>query len=91
MLVLEYIYNKEIREVIQLFPNSLFKILLAILFLYIAWPTVSVSLHSFANIFWLCWLCLFFLVVGGNLSTLLKITSPSLLEEEIKRGQKDSL
>lgn len=74
-----------------MFPNSLFKILLALLFLYIAWPWVSVSFHSYANVFWLCWLCLFFLVVGGNLSTLLKITSPPLLEEERKRRQKDSL
>jgi len=72
-------------------PNSLLKILLAVLFLYIAWPMVNPSLHSFQNLFWLFWLGLFFLVIGGNLATLFKITEPPVIEKDLGQRQKDSI
>lgn len=72
----------------MLFLHSLFKILLASLFLYIAWPKVTISTYSFANLFWLSWLILFLLVIGGNLSTLLKITEPPILEKSYRPGEK---
>lgn len=71
-----------------MFPHSLFKILLAILFLYFAWPSISLALPSFERYFWFFWLILLLLVLGGNLSTLLKITEAPSLEKDYKTGRK---
>lgn len=64
--------------------NSLFKILLAALFFYLAFPEISFSLIPSERFFWISWLGLLLLVVGGNLSTLLKITEPPRLERSFK-------
>lgn len=51
-----------------------------------AWPLISFS-PSLERFFWLGWIGLFFLVVGGNVSTLLRITPPPVIERRKERGR----
>ncbi|MFS0751184.1 hypothetical protein [Oceanobacillus sp. 1P07AA] len=61
---------------------ALLRLLLAVFFLYIAWPLIPEATSQLEFIFWGCWLVFLFLFVGANLSTLLQITSPPVMEQK---------
>lgn len=73
---------------IHLRHYAVLRILLASFLLYIAWPQIPLASSQLANLFWGVWLLLLILVIGSNLSTLLQMTRPPILEQEreLERG-----
>lgn len=71
-----------IGERIFLRHYALLRILLAGLFLYFAWPRIPQASTQLEMFFWGTWLILFLLIVGANLSTLLQMTNPPVMEQE---------
>ncbi|MGY0693079.1 hypothetical protein ACW2QC_09865 [Virgibacillus sp. FSP13] len=64
---------------------AILRLLLACFFLYFAWPLIPQATTQLEGIFWGAWLILFLLVVGANLSTLLRMTNPPVMEQERER------
>ena len=69
---------------------AILRLLLAAFFLYLAWPVFPEAATKLAMLFWGMWLVFFLLVTGANVSTLLRMTDPPLLEQEIGREQQTS-
>lgn len=61
---------------------AILRLLLAGLFLYVAWPLIPLASSKLEVIFWGSWVGLFLLVVGANLATFLQMTSPPVMEQE---------
>lgn len=68
-----------------MYPYAVLRLLLAGFFLYFAWPLIPLASSKIEVVFWGMWLCLFLLVVGANLATVLTITKPPVMEQEIVR------
>lgn len=61
---------------------TILRLLLALFLLYFAWPYIPTATTQLANIFWIVWLTFLVLVIGGNLATLLQLSSPPVMEQE---------
>lgn len=61
---------------------TILRLLLALFLLYFAWPYIPTATTQLANIFWMAWLTFLVLVIGGNLATLLQLSSPPVMEQE---------
>ncbi|MHA6251452.1 hypothetical protein [Oceanobacillus sp. CAU 1775] len=61
------------------------RILLALLFLYFAWPAFITAIGTVEIIFWSVWFLFLFLVIGGNLANLLQIINPPVMEQEFEK------
>ena len=61
---------------------TVLRLLLALFLLYFAWPYIPTATTQLANIFWIAWLIFLVLVIGGNLATLLQLSSPPIMERE---------
>ena len=71
---------------------AILRFLLAIFFLYYAWPYIPVASTDLERLFWGVWLGLLVLVLGGNLATVLQIKPEITLgqvEEKIRKTVKD--
>ncbi|MEC5421942.1 hypothetical protein QGM71_00350 [Virgibacillus sp. C22-A2] len=67
---------------------AILRLLLACFFLYFAWPVIPHASTFLELTFWGGWLIFFLLVIGANLSTLLQMTRPPIMEQdEIKQRQ----
>ncbi|HLT55759.1 MAG TPA: hypothetical protein VK057_06580 [Bacillota bacterium] len=67
---------------------AILRLLLAGFFLYIAWPVIPMAATTVERLFWALWLGFFVLVVGANLSTLLQMTLPPVMEQkELRRSR----
>lgn len=64
---------------------AILRLLLAGLFLYVAWPVIPYATTLLEAIFWGGWILFFLLVVGANLATLLRMTKPPVMEQEGNR------
>lgn len=64
---------------------AILRLLLAGLFLYVAWPYIPLAKSSLALMFWGIWLGFLLLVIGANLATLLEMTRPPSMEQEKMR------
>ncbi|MEI3606047.1 hypothetical protein SPD48_10115 [Pseudogracilibacillus sp. SE30717A] len=63
---------------------TILRILLAIFLIYFAWPYIPEAVTQIERIFWGAWLLFLILVIGGNLATLLKMSSPPVMEQKKK-------
>jgi len=61
---------------------AILRLLLAVFFLYFAWPAIPYATTVIEHIFWGAWLVFFLLVAGANLATLLQMTKPPIMEQE---------
>lgn len=61
---------------------ALLRLLLAVYLLYFAWPYIPFATTQLEKLFWLFWLAFVTVVIGANLLTLLKLTSPPIMEQE---------
>lgn len=70
---------------------TILRLLLALFLLYFAWPYIPTATTQLANIFWMVWLTFLVLVIGGNLATLLQISSPPVMEQkqDMKQGSRN--
>lgn len=70
---------------------TILRLLLALFLLYFAWPYIPTATTQLANIFWIVWLTFLVLVIGGNLATLLQISSPPVMEQkqDMKQGSRN--
>lgn len=66
---------------------TVLRILFALFLLYVAWPFIPLATTEAAKLFWLVWLFLFVLVVGGNLATLLRLSDPPVMEQDAQLVQ----
>ena len=57
--------------------------------LYVAWPFIPTATTSIAKMFWIAWLLFFFVVVGGNLATFLRMSAPPVMEQEYTEKQQE--
>lgn len=60
---------------------TVLRLAFALFLLYVAWPFIPTATSSLSKFFWGLWLGLFFLVIGGNLATLLKLSQPPVMEQ----------
>lgn len=67
---------------------ALLRTLLASFFLYLAWPYVISVTSTLETIFWGAWLVFLFLILGANLATLLQVSKPPLIEQEMDKIRK---
>lgn len=65
-----------------------FRLAFAAFLLYVAWPFIPNAESSISKLFWASWLLFFFLVVGGNLATFLRLTEPPVMERKEKIEQR---
>lgn len=61
---------------------AILRILLALFFLYIAWPLIPTAMTRLEMTFWGLWLGFFLLVMGANLATLLHLSDPPVMEQQ---------
>lgn len=61
---------------------AILRLLLAGFFLYFAWPLIPQATSQLEYTFWGAWLAFFLIVIGANLSTLLRMTSPPVMEQD---------
>ncbi|GAB3791920.1 hypothetical protein [Virgibacillus kimchii] len=61
---------------------AILRIMLALFFLYFAWPAIPYATTIMEHIFWAGWLLFFLLVIGANFATLLQMTKPPIMEQE---------
>ncbi|GGB27515.1 hypothetical protein F3157_01255 [Virgibacillus dakarensis] len=66
---------------------TVLRLLLACFFLYFAWPLIPQAASQLEIVFWGIWLIFLLLVVGANLATLLRMTSPPVMEQERVRSR----
>lgn len=66
---------------------TILRLLLAAFLLYFAWPYIPEATQSIERLFWGIWLVFLFVVIGGNLATLLQLSLPPVMEQpqKIKR------
>ncbi|MDY0405340.1 hypothetical protein P5G51_007965 [Virgibacillus sp. 179-BFC.A HS] len=67
---------------------AILRLLLALFFLYFAWPFIPQASSQLELAFWASWLVFLLLVVGANLATLLQMTKPPIMEQKQMRGQR---
>lgn len=67
---------------------TILRLLFALFLLYFAWPYIPSATTQLANIFWIAWLTFLTLVIGGNLATLLQLSSPPVMEQEKRVKQR---
>lgn len=67
---------------------TVLRLVFAAFLLYVAWPFIPVASTSLAKTFWFAWLLFFTFVVGGNLATYLRMTTPPVIEQEDHSKQK---
>lgn len=67
---------------------AVLRLLLACFFLYFAWPVIPLASTELEKIFWGAWLLFLVLVIGGNLSTLLQLSDPPIMEQEQYSGSR---
>jgi len=60
---------------------TILRLLLAAFLLYFAWPYIPEATQSLEKLFWGVWLALLFVVIGGNLATLLHLSLPPVMEQ----------
>lgn len=65
-----------------MYHYTILRILLACFLLYFAWPSIPEAVMQVEKVFWGSWLLFLLLVIGGNLATLLQLTSPPVMEQE---------
>lgn len=64
------------------------RLLLAGFLLYFAWPYIPHASSAMEKLFWGVWLGFLWLVIGGNLATLLHLSKVPVLEQkDEKRGR----
>ncbi|WP_010099158.1 hypothetical protein [Ornithinibacillus scapharcae] len=61
------------------------RLLLAGFFLYFAWPLIPQASSRLEFIFWGAWLAFLIIVIGANLATLLKMSDPPIMEQELDK------
>lgn len=67
---------------------AILRLLLAVFFLYLAWPIIPDATSGLAMLFWGMWLLFFLLVVGANVSTILQMTDPPVMEQDHKSARR---
>lgn len=82
---------KKIREGQLLKQYTILRLLFALFLLYFAWPYIPSATTQIAKLFWIVWLGFLLLVIGGNLATLLQISSPPVMEQkqDMKQGSRN--
>jgi len=70
---------------------TILRLLFACFLLYFAWPYIPEATTQIAKIFWASWLVFLLLVIGGNLSTLLRMTLPPIMEQKPVVQQKPEM
>lgn len=66
---------------------ALLRLLIAGVFLYVAWSEIPLALASIEKVFWALWLLLFLLIVGANLGILLQLNAPSIMEQSKEKSR----
>ncbi|MDY0396971.1 hypothetical protein ACFSMW_15710 [Virgibacillus halophilus] len=67
---------------------AVLRLLLALFFLYFAWPLIPQASSSMELLFWAVWIVFLLLVVGANLATLLQMTKPPVMEQKSMQRSK---
>jgi hypothetical protein len=70
---------------------TILRLLLAAFLLYFAWPYIPEAVLPIEKLFWGVWLGFLLLVIGGNLATLLQISAPPVMEQEIPEKKRSRL
>lgn len=65
------------------------RLLLAGFLLYFAWPYIPEATSTMEKLFWGVWLGFLWIVVGGNLATLLQLSKAPLLEQKQVKQKRD--
>lgn len=63
---------------------TMLRLLLSAFLLYFAWPYIPEATTMTEKLFWGVWLGFLMLVIGGNLATMLHISSPPIMEQKTK-------
>lgn len=74
-----------------MYHYTILRLLFAGFLLYFAWPYIPEATTQIEKIFWGGWLVFLLLVVGGNLATLLQLSSLPVMEQDspVRSKQKE--
>lgn len=64
---------------------TVLRLLLAGFLFYIAWPYITLGTTLIEKVFWISWLSFLLLVVGSNFATMLQLSRPPVMEQDVQK------